>query len=80
LVRGRGDSVTLQASHPKTLAHQTWVFPQDCYREAKVLEGRASIREEDGMILIDVADGRQLTVELSRRSTPSKTQEIEANR
>jgi peptidoglycan/xylan/chitin deacetylase (PgdA/CDA1 family) len=80
LARGRGDSVTLQASHPETLAHQTWVFPQDFYPEAKVLVGRASIRKQDGMILIDVADGRQLTVELSRGSTPPKAQEIEAKR
>src|SRR5208282_2999473 len=39
LLREVGDKVTLHASDPKTLVHQTWVFPQDHYDNARVLEG-----------------------------------------
>ena len=79
LVANHGGKVTLNASHPKSLAHSTWVFPQDSYNDAKVLDGKANVRLQDGMILIDASGGRELTVQLTRSPQP-KTQAIEAKR
>jgi len=58
------DKVLLKASHPKSIAHQTWVFPSDSYRDPHVLEGRVTTRVEDGMLYVTAAEGRKLTVEL----------------
>jgi hypothetical protein len=80
LLRGTGDGVLLRATDPKTLAHQTWMFPQNLYQNARVVQGKADIRTEDNMIFIDAKDGRQLTVEISRATAHPKTQAIEAKR
>jgi hypothetical protein len=75
-------SVVLKASHPKTLAHQTWIFPQDYYGAARVLQGKATIKMQDGMILVTAEEGRDLSVELALRGEPgrSQTQTVEARR
>ena len=57
--------VILHASHPKTLAHQTWVFPQDHYSDARVLEGHGGVRIQDGLIFVAADKGRELRVQLS---------------
>lgn len=67
-----GSKVTLQASQPKTLAHQTWVFSQDEYGDARVVEGQATVRVQDGMIFVVAGDSRQLSIEFSLRSDPPK--------
>jgi hypothetical protein len=82
LLRNSANKVTLRASHPKSLAHQTWVFPQDYYGNAKVVEGGASVRVQDGMILLAAGDCRQLAVEFAARhnSEGSKANTVEAKR
>ncbi|MGA9528976.1 MAG: hypothetical protein WBS24_12755 [Terriglobales bacterium] len=74
--------VTLNASHPKTLAHQTWIFPQEYFRDARVVEGLANVRIQDGMIFIAAEDGRELSVDLTSQRGPGKstTGTIEAKR
>jgi hypothetical protein len=74
--------VTLLASHPKTLAHQTWTFPQEYYGAARVVEGNATVRVEDGMVIVAAGDGRQLTAELTLRRDPwrSRAEGLEAKR
>jgi hypothetical protein len=67
LLRNSADRVTLRASHPKTLAHQSWIFPQEFYSDPRVVKGTATVRVQDGVILIDAGDSRELSVELSRR-------------
>ncbi|MGA8539343.1 MAG: hypothetical protein WB566_07575 [Terriglobales bacterium] len=73
--------VTLRASHPKTLAHQTWAFPQEYYGDARLVGGKATIRVQDGMIFVDAGDSRQLSVELTLRRDlgQSKVERAEAN-
>ncbi len=82
LLRSSTGKATMHASHPKTLAHQTWVFPQQDYGDARVVEGQAMVRVEDGMIFIAAGDTPQLTVELSPRRDPpaSNTETAEAKR
>jgi len=71
--------VTLRATHPKTLAHETWAFPQDSYGDARVVKGQATVRMQDGMIFVTAGEGRQLSVEFSARgdvdrSAPESTE------
>lgn len=82
LLRTSDDKVTLRASHPNTLAHQTWVFPQAEYGDARVMKGKATVRVQDGMILLAAADGRQLDVELTVRHNHEhlKVDTVEAKR
>lgn len=82
LGRSAAGKVILKASHPKTLAHQTWVFPREYYRDARVVEGKATVRDEDGMLYVACADGRKLTVELDadHGSGPPASSTIEAKR
>jgi hypothetical protein len=82
LLRSSAGKVTLHASHPKTLDHQTWAFPQDYYKDVSVVEGHAAVHVQDGMIFIAAADGRQLTVELTqrRKAGRSKPEAVEAKR
>jgi len=81
LVRTSADRVALRASHPKTLARQTWTFPEQSYGEPRVLKGKATVRVQDGNIFIDAGEGRDLTVELVQRDQGrSKPRVIEAKR
>jgi hypothetical protein len=80
VVHTQAGTVTLRASHPSSLAHQTWIFPQDGYHDARVVEGRATVRTQDNMIFVDAADERELTLEMSVGSAHPKSQTIEAKR
>jgi peptidoglycan/xylan/chitin deacetylase (PgdA/CDA1 family) len=82
LVRNSAGKVRLSASDPKTLAHQTWVFPLEYYGDAQVADGKATIRVEDGMIFVDAGDGRQLSIEFKLRRDPwrSRAEAVEAKR
>lgn len=75
-------TVTLRASHPKNLMHQTWIFPQDYYADARVVKGKAAVKTEDGMILIAAGEGRDLRVELTLRGEPgrARAETVEAKR
>jgi len=72
--------VELRASDPKTLAHQTWIFPQQYYGDARVVEGQATVRVQDGMILIAAGDGRKLIVELNSRRGSTGVETVQAKR
>jgi len=74
--------VLLRASHPRSLAHQTWAFPGESYGNARVLEGKATIRDEDGMIYVVGTGGRELMVELNseHQASPPTNGTIEAER
>jgi peptidoglycan/xylan/chitin deacetylase (PgdA/CDA1 family) len=64
--------VTLRASHPKTLAHETWAFPEEYYGDARVVDGNASVRVEDGLLLVTAGDDRHLSVEFTLRKEPGQ--------
>lgn len=77
-----GGRVLLAASHPHTLAHQTWIFPEQSYRDVHVVEGKATIRIEDSMILIAAGNCQGLRVELVPRGQTRQpgSEAIEAKR
>jgi hypothetical protein len=81
LLRNRGGKFSLVASHAKTLAHQTWIFPQDHYGDAVIVAGHATVRTEDGMIVITANDCHELNVELAPRSSNTpKVDTVKAQR
>jgi Polysaccharide deacetylase len=54
----------LEASHPKSLVHQTWIFPDSQYRNLKVVQGSATIQQKDNLWLVTANDCKHLAVEL----------------
>ncbi len=82
LLRSSGGKMLLRASHPKTLAHQTWSFPQEYYGDARVVEGKATVKVQDGMILLTAGDGQQLGVDFTLKHDPgrSSVESVEAKR
>jgi len=82
LDRSPSGQVAFHASHPKSLAHQTWVFPQANYRDARAVDGQATISVQDGRIFVAAADGRKLSVVLNSRRDAgrSNADAIEAKR
>jgi hypothetical protein len=58
------EKIRLTASHPKTLNHQTWMFPQAYYRDPQVLAGKATVRAQDNNIFITAGDCKRLEVAL----------------
>lgn len=65
LLLNRTASVTLRAFHPQSLAHQTWIFPDDSYSSARVTQGDASVRTEHGLLFITANDCQRLNVVLT---------------
>lgn len=58
------NKLMLQASHPKTLEHQTWIFPKSQYRNLHVVQGNATIQNRDDLWLVTAKDCKHLAVEL----------------
>ena len=58
------NKLMLQASHPKTLEHQTWIFPKSQYRNLQVVQGSATIQNRDDLWLVTAKDCKHLAVEL----------------
>lgn len=71
--------VILRADQPTSLAHDTWVFPQNSYRDLRVVDGHATVRSQDGMIFVEATGGRRLALEL-RATAPAPVHTIEAKR
>jgi len=64
----RGDSV-LSASHPRTLEHQAWMFPESKYAKPSVIKGSADIRDQDGYWIVAAKDCKHLNVSVTERQT-----------
>jgi len=67
--RTRPDQFLLHGSSAKTLAHETWIFPQSSYQAARVVDGHAEVRLQDGMMLITANGGKELNVELTKQAS-----------
>ena len=57
----------MKASHPKSLEHQAWMFPDDRYSEPRVTEGRADIHDQDGYWIVAAQNCKQLKLRLNAR-------------
>jgi hypothetical protein len=80
LLRHKSETVTMRALDPDSLAHETWVFPDHLYSEARVTTGDATVRTQDGMLFITAKECKRLNVELTVRHAPATTTEVEAKR
>jgi len=67
LLRAAGNKIVLRASGPGTLAQEAWEFPEEHYRNPRVIQGEANIRTQDGSIIVAAAGGRQLKVEFDQQ-------------
>jgi len=64
-----GSGLQLNARHPRSLAHQAWMFPDDQYQQPRVIEGSADIRDQDGYWIAAVKDGKRLKLGIQERQT-----------
>jgi hypothetical protein len=81
LLREGANTVSLRALHPDSLAHETWVFPDQDYSQARVMRGDASVHTQDGMLFITASDCKRLDVELSvRHGVGQPVSAVEARR
>ena len=78
--RNPAGHLILRADHPNSLAHDTWVFPQNSYRDLRVIEGHATVHSQDGMIFVEASGGRRLALELTANRAPGPVHTIEAKR
>jgi len=53
----------IQASHPQSLEHQTWLLRKDKFGEPKIVEGRAQVvNAEDGWLVV-AGDSKKIEIE-----------------
>jgi hypothetical protein len=64
LVRRADQKQLLEASHPKNLEHQAWMFPMSQYRHLHTTHGNATIRSTDKWWIVTAGNCQQLTIEL----------------
>ncbi len=55
--------IQIAASHPRTLAQQAWLLPHSRYRQPRVLEGVASVRNDSDDWVVTAGEGPQLKFE-----------------
>ena len=62
---GRSENkLLLQASHPHSLDHQTWLFPKSQYRNLRVVQGNAAVQGEGNFWLVAANDCKHLAIEM----------------
>jgi hypothetical protein len=66
-VKATGSAVILEASHAKSLNHQTWIFPKSAYGEPRTLQGRAEITDVDDAWLVTAEDCNHLRIKIEER-------------
>ena len=57
----------LSASHPRTLEHEAWMFPDSKYDKPRVLKGSADIHDQDGYWIVAASDCKNLNISLTER-------------
>ena len=64
LVRRPVQKQLLEASHPKSLEHQAWMFPMSQYRHLHATHGNATVRSANNWWIVTAGNCKQLTIEL----------------
>lgn len=62
-----GEKKLLQATRPKGLEHQAWIFPKTQYRQPHATHGAATIRSADNWWIVTAGNCKQLTIELDEQ-------------
>jgi hypothetical protein len=60
-------AVILEATHPKSLAHQTWVLSKTLYSQPRVIRGAADVRSADDSWWVTAKDCKLLRVQFNER-------------
>jgi len=68
-IEHHGPKVVFAAKHPRSLAHDTWMFPDGQYDSPRVIQGTADVRDQDGYWIVTAKDGKQLKVAFAARQT-----------
>lgn len=58
---------TIRATHPQSLAHQTWFLPSGAYERPRVLEGKATVEQDAQRWMVVAGDGTNLVFAARRR-------------
>jgi hypothetical protein len=66
-INRRGSTLELTAVHPRSLEHQAWMLPDARYKQPKITEGSADIRDQDGYWIVAAKDCKRLKLELAER-------------
>jgi hypothetical protein len=62
-VSNNGGLVTVEATHPQTLDHETWRFPASRFAEPKIVQGAAKVVRDNDAWMIIAGDGKNLRFE-----------------
>ena len=59
--------LTLEAEHPESLVHQTWMFSRTKYQQPQLLSGAAVVRAADDLWMVTASDCKALKVQMEER-------------
>ncbi|MGA7358169.1 MAG: hypothetical protein WBW70_04905, partial [Candidatus Sulfotelmatobacter sp.] len=62
-VSNNGGLVTVEATHPQTLDHETWRLPASRFAEPKIVQGAAKVVRDNEAWMIIAGDGKDLRFE-----------------
>jgi hypothetical protein len=62
-VSNKGGLVTVEATHPQTLDHETWRLPVSRFAEPKIVQGAAKVVRNEEAWMIIAGDGKDLRFE-----------------
>lgn len=71
-VKASGHHTYLEASHTKTLDHQTWIFPKSRYGNLHVVRGKAEIRAVEDNWLITAGECTHLEIKMDEEKSGAK--------
>jgi hypothetical protein len=60
ITRPAGSETVIRATHPTSLAHQTWFLAKDAYERPHVLEGKATVEEDSQRWMVVGGEGTVL--------------------
>lgn len=70
-LKPEGKKAVLEANHPQSLDHQTWIVPQSRFSNLRVTRGKAEIRTMDDQWFITAGDCRRLEIKMDERRPSS---------
>jgi hypothetical protein len=58
-----GGLITVEATHPRSLDHETWSIPATRFAQPKIVEGSAKVVRDNDAWMIIAGEGRNLRFE-----------------
>jgi len=66
-IENENGQLLMKASHPTTLEHQAWMFPDDGYDQPRISEGTADVHDQDGYWIVAAKDCKHLKLRVTER-------------